>query len=166
MLIAGCDIGSETHYIRTIDVRGRKLSQGAFEFSNTSEGFENAFKFVLVGIVNTAVGTAVIFIFYNIFHANYWLSSAMNYVIGRIVSYFLNKYFTFQNSEKSVRQIVKFIVNITVCYLFAYGIAKPLVRFVLSDCAVAVQENVAMLVGMCIFVGLNYLGQKFIVFKD
>ena len=42
MLIAGCDIGSETHYIRAIDVRGRELSSGAFEFSNTSEGFANA----------------------------------------------------------------------------------------------------------------------------
>lgn len=42
MLIVGCDIGSETHYIRAIDVRGRELSCGAFEFSNTSEGFENA----------------------------------------------------------------------------------------------------------------------------
>ena len=42
MLIVGCDIGSETHYIRAIDVRGRALSYGAFEFSNTSEGFENA----------------------------------------------------------------------------------------------------------------------------
>ena len=42
MLIVGCDIGSETHYIRAIDVRGRELSSGAFEFSNTSEGFANA----------------------------------------------------------------------------------------------------------------------------
>ena len=42
MLIVGCDIGSETHYIRAIDVRGRELSRGAFEFSNISEGFENA----------------------------------------------------------------------------------------------------------------------------
>ena len=42
MLIVGCDIGSETHYIRAIDVRGRELSRGAFEFSNTPEGFENA----------------------------------------------------------------------------------------------------------------------------
>ena len=41
-LIVGCDIGSETHYIRAIDVRGRVLGYGAFEFSNTSEGFENA----------------------------------------------------------------------------------------------------------------------------
>ena len=42
MLIAVCDIGCETHYIRAIDVRGRELSSGAFEFSNTSEGFANA----------------------------------------------------------------------------------------------------------------------------
>lgn len=47
MLIVGCDIGSETHYIRAIDVRGKELSHGAFEFSNTSEGFENAKAWVL-----------------------------------------------------------------------------------------------------------------------
>lgn len=47
MLIVGCDIGSETHYIRAIDVRGRELSRGAFEFSNTAEGFENARAWVL-----------------------------------------------------------------------------------------------------------------------
>ena len=47
MLIAGCDIGSEAHYIRAIDVRGRELSSGAFEFSNTSEGFANAKAWVL-----------------------------------------------------------------------------------------------------------------------
>ena len=47
VLIVGCDIGSENHYIRAIDVRGRELSRGAFEFSNTSEGFENAKAWVL-----------------------------------------------------------------------------------------------------------------------
>lgn len=42
MLIVGCDIGSETHYIRAIDARGRELSKGAFEFSNSAEGFAGA----------------------------------------------------------------------------------------------------------------------------
>ena len=42
MLIVGCDIGSESHFIRAIDTRGRELSRGAFEFSNSSEGFELA----------------------------------------------------------------------------------------------------------------------------
>ena len=39
MLILGCDIGSETHYVRAIDTRGRELSKSALGFGNTAEGF-------------------------------------------------------------------------------------------------------------------------------
>lgn len=42
MLILGCDIGSEIHYVRAIDTRGRELSRSAFSFNNTKEGFESA----------------------------------------------------------------------------------------------------------------------------
>lgn len=42
MLILGCDIGSETHYVRAIDTRGRELSKSAFKFSNNLEGFQSA----------------------------------------------------------------------------------------------------------------------------
>ena len=47
MLILGCDIGSETHYLRAIDTRGRELSKTAFSFSNTSAGFQNAKEWAL-----------------------------------------------------------------------------------------------------------------------
>lgn len=73
-------------------------------------------KFILVGIVNTLVGTTVMFTAYNVFHLSYWISSASNYVVGSIVSYFLNKYFTFQDRQKSGKQIAIFVINITVCY--------------------------------------------------
>ena len=42
MLVVGCDIGSETHYLRAIDTRGREISKKAFAFSNDSEGFASA----------------------------------------------------------------------------------------------------------------------------
>lgn len=86
---------------------------------------KTTFKFILVGIVNTIVGTSVMFLMYNVANFNYWISSASNYVIGSIVSYLLNKYFTFQNKEKSLKMVLKFIVNISICYLIAYGVAKP-----------------------------------------
>ena len=41
MLIVGCDVGSETHYARAIDTRGRELSKRPFEFGNTEEGFKS-----------------------------------------------------------------------------------------------------------------------------
>lgn len=123
-------------------------------------------KFLLVGVINTLVGTAVMFGFYNLLHAGYWVSSAANYIVGSVVSYLLNKHFTFQNKEKSVKQMVVFVLNITVCYLLAYGLAKPITLQVLSFTTQQIQENVAMLVGMCLFVALNYFGQRFIVFKS
>ena len=47
MLIVGCDIGSESHFIRAIDTRGRELSRDAYEFSNSSEGFGLAKEWML-----------------------------------------------------------------------------------------------------------------------
>ncbi len=123
-------------------------------------------KFILVGVANTLFGTAVMFIFYNVFHFSYWVSSASNYIFGSILSYFLNKYFTFQNKDKVGKNVILFTVNIVVCYLVAYGVAKPLVRYILSGASLSVQENIAMLVGMCIFVLMNYCGQRFFVFRS
>lgn len=123
-------------------------------------------KFILVGAANTLFGYGVAFVFYNLFGLGYWLSSASNYVLGSILSYFLNKYFTFQQKEKSVKIIVKFIINITICYIIAYGLAKPLITYMLSGYSEKFQDNAAMLVGMCLFVGLNYIGQRFFTFKS
>ena len=43
---------------------------------------------------------------------------------------------------------------------------RVLVLYLLAGQAVNVQENVAMLVGMCLYTGLNYLGQRFFAFKE
>ena len=123
-------------------------------------------KFLMVGLINTLVGTGVMFLLYNVFSASYWVSSAANYIVGSVVSYFLNKYFTFQNKEKSMVQVLRFVVNISICYLIAYGGAKPLVRYLLSSSNEKIQDNISMLIGMGLFVVLNYFGQRFIVFKD
>ncbi len=129
--------------------------------------FDKTFwKFILVGVVNTIVGTGIMFIFYNVFHFSYWVSSASNYIFGSIVSYILNRLFTFQSKTNTKKTLPLFVVNITICYALAYGLAKPAMRYVLSGATQNVQENVAMLVGMCLFVGLNYIGQRFFVFKS
>ena len=125
------------------------------------------FRFLLVGVINTLVGTSVMFALYNIAGAGYWLSSACNYLVGGAVSYFLNKYFTFSQKKRSIRYIVKFIANTVICYLLAYGIAKPMVLSVFADFgSLSVLENLAMLVGMCIYTLLGYFGQRYFVFRD
>ncbi len=123
-------------------------------------------KFLLVGVINTLVGTGIMFLLYNLAGCPYWPSVCANYICGGIVSYFLNKYFTFQNKERSLAQVGRFIVTVAACMLIAYGLAKPAVRWVLAGAGEKVQENVAMLVGMGLYTVLNYFGQRFFAFKS
>lgn len=123
------------------------------------------FKFLIVGVFNTLVGCGTMFLLYNLAHCSYWVSSAANYIVGGIVSFFLNKYYTFGNKKWEWAQVWKFVLNVTVCYLLGYSLAKPITLRLLEGQAVRVQENVAMLVGMCLYTGLNYLGQRFFAFR-
>ena len=123
-------------------------------------------RFLIVGVINTLVGTAIMFGLYNLAGASYWVSSAANYILTSILSFFLNKYFTFRNRERSWSQVVRFVVNIAVCYLLAYGIAKPLCFRLLANATVTVRDNVSLFVGMVLFTGLNYVGQRLFAFRE
>jgi len=131
------------------------------------------FRFIIVGCINTLVGYGVMFGLWNLagLHTmgdtGYWISSAANYVIGSIVSFFLNKHFTFRNQEKGAGVVIRFVINISVCYLLAYGLAKPAVSYLLGGMGFSaqLQGNLTMLFGSGLFVVLNYLGQRFFAFK-
>lgn len=122
-------------------------------------------KFAAVGVVNTLFGAGIMFLFYNVFHFGYWFSSASNYVFGGILSYFLNKFFTFKDNKKTIKQVILFILNLALCYFVSYALAKPFAEFVLSGASVTFKDNVAMVIGMAVYFVLNYLGQRFVVFK-
>ena len=122
-------------------------------------------RFLLVGVVNTRVGAGIMFLLYNLAGCSYWLSSAANYIVGGVVSYFLNKYYTFKNTERSWKQVLRFALNVAVCWLLAYGIAKPLALRLLAGFDEKLQTNAAMLAGLCLYTALNYLGQRFFAFR-
>ena len=124
------------------------------------------FKFILVGIINTIVGSVIMFSLYNAAHLSYWLSSACNYFFTSVLSFFLNKYFTFSVRHWSVFIVIEFVLTIAFSYLMAYGIAKPVMNYLLINSSQKIRENLALFAGMCLFTGINYLGQKFIVFKE
>ena len=127
---------------------------------------EKLLKFIAVGIVNTLVGMAIMFGLYNLVGCSYWISSAANYILTSILSYILNKKITFRHEGDVKGSVLRFSVNIAVCYLLAYGIARPLTRLLLSGSSAKVRDNIAMATGMVFFTGFNYLGQRFFAFRD
>ncbi len=121
-------------------------------------------RFLLVGCANTIFGSAIMFILYNCFGCSYWFSSASNYIIASILSFFLNKYFTFQRKGKTLLHFIKFAINIFVCYITAYWLAKEIIFALLQGSSNTLINNIAMSLGMILFIILNFLGQRYLVF--
>lgn len=131
--------------------------------------------FLIIGVVNTLFGLSVYYFCYNILAIGYWPSSVADYVLGSVLSYFLNKRFSFHYHQTDLRSILRFTLNIIVCFVVAYSIARPLTRWCLEWLwqVIAVNrqlstvwiENIAGLTGTGIFMILNYLGQRFFAFN-
>lgn len=134
--------------------------------------FDKSFlKFLAVGVLNTLLGYAIMFTLYNLAdwkswgEAGYWASTLANYIPTSILSFYLNRRFTFRDQETGWRPALRFGINILVCYLLAYGVAKPLVSLLFTAAGETLRGNLSMVAGMGLFTLFNYLGQKFFTFR-
>lgn len=121
----------------------------------------------MVGVINTLMGWIIMAVLYNLIHMNYWLSSGISYFIGSVFSYHANGKLTFKVENKDKWLPWRFALNIIVCYLIAFSVAQPLVTRLLSagSYSQAVIDNIAMILGMCLFIVMNFFGQKLFVFR-
>ena len=124
-------------------------------------------KFLFVGLLNTLLGAALMFGLYNLAGFGYWSSTAVSYVLASIFSFFMNRSFTFGDKSSPGLPALKFTVNMAVCYLLAFSLAKPLILSLLGGMNLAqnVTDNIAMFAGMAMFTGFNYIGQRYFVFR-
>lgn len=128
---------------------------------------DEALRFVIVGVLNTLLGAALTFGFYNLADWGYFLSSVLSYLLASIFSFFMNKKFTFRNNDSLSRSAARFAVNVAVCYTLAFGLAKPAVLAAMAHKGFSqkVTDNLALLTGMVLFTVFNFFGQKFFAFR-
>ncbi len=121
-------------------------------------------KFLLVGVGNTLLSMALMFLLEGL---GYWPSTAIAYVAGAVMSFFLNRHFTFHSQETLFRSAVKFTINVAVCYVAAYALAQPIAGWVLGSTGMEPvwQERLTKLGGMALYTLLNYFGQRFFAFQ-
>jgi hypothetical protein len=88
-------------------------------------------EFILVGILNTIAGSAIMFVLYNLAGFGYWASSLLNCGAASVLSFFLNKYFTFGVREwsfyfrwLSLFHILPLMVSQSPSYIGYCGILK------------------------------------------
>ncbi|MCM1038870.1 MAG: GtrA family protein [Roseburia sp.] len=133
-------------------------------YEKNKEFIMEVIHFGIVGVMNTLMGWVIMFVLYNLVHLGYWPSTGISYFIGSVFSYHANSRVTFKVENKDRWLPYRFAINIIICYLIAYGVAKPLVVNILASQPANIVDNVAMLTGMVLFIILNFFGQKILVF--
>lgn len=121
-------------------------------------------KFLLVGVGNTLLSAVLMFLLEGL---GYWPSTAIAYIAGAVMSFFLNRKFTFQSEAAMGKSAVKFALNVAVCYVLAYSIAQPLGGMILGAMGLTGVwlERLTKIGGMGLYTILNYFGQRFFAFK-
>lgn len=121
-------------------------------------------KFLLVGVANTLLSAVIMFLLEGL---GYWPSTAIAYVAGSVLSFFLNRHFTFQSKAPFWPSVLRFAINVAVCYVIAYSLAQPLAELILGWIGLPAiwVERLAKLGGMVLFTCLNYFGQRFFAFR-
>ena len=119
-------------------------------------------RFLLVGIINTIVGLAITLFLYHLMRVGYWGATAIGNGCGVFVSYQLNRRFTFRQATGGYRYWLRFLLVVLLSYLIAYRLSLVIVHHLFPT----LSETIAILIGMILYTGLNFIGQSVWVFDE
>lgn len=117
-------------------------------------------KFLMVGVLNTSLGYAVIFSCMYLAGLSAVASNVTGYLVGLIISYALNRNFTFKSTSKSGLEIARFLFVFLVAYLANLGVLILLIRYA------AVHEGAAQVLAGMVYVVTSFLMNKYYVFRS
>jgi putative flippase GtrA len=115
-------------------------------------------KYILVGLVNTAITITFILILTYI-GCNIYIANMTGYVIGIAASFILNSKLTFQ-SKMSTEKLIKFLI---VC-LLSYFVNLFAINYLLFSLSFN-NAYLAQLIGCIFYTTIGYLLNKYWIFK-
>jgi putative flippase GtrA len=136
-------------------------------FENFLKPTNSFIRFLIVGIVNTCIGVSIIFLLMNGIGLSYWMSTFTGNTSGAVISYVLNRNFTFKSNTSLGASGIRFVAVILISYFGAYGMSDLLWSGILKDISFILVTNkeASVLFGAFLYTLANYIGQKFWVFK-
>ena len=113
-------------------------------------------RFIIAGF--SAVGTDIVTYFVLLNFLNPEISKGISFLLGTVVAYILNKYWTFEKQEKSYIEIIQF----GILYSVTLGINVLTNKTALEYTDLAI---IAFFAATGASTVLNFVGQKWWVFK-
>ncbi|PLR76211.1 polysaccharide biosynthesis protein GtrA [Bacillus sp. V3-13] len=138
-------------------------------FENSLNQIKPFLRFLMVGIINTITGLSIMFILMNIFQQSYWVSTFIGNSSGALLSYILNRSFTFESTVPVRKGVPRFLLIILACYFLAFGTADILAGWTIMQSTlgtvISSEKELAVLIGTALYTVTNFLGQKYFVFS-
>lgn len=119
---------------------------------------QQSLRFAIVGLVNTAIGVAVIYTIMFFFQTGPVIANVIGYAIGIAISFALNRAWTFNNSRPIVHVLPKYFLVVVVCYTLNLGVVLAATSHFL------INGYVAQLIGMAIYTTCMFFGCRLFVF--
>lgn len=116
-------------------------------------------RFLFVGVLNTIVGYGS-FLLLLLVGTNYLVANTISYAIGVIHSYIWNRKFTFKSKNKSVFEIIKFVLVYIVNYLIGLG-----ALYILVD-KLNINPYLAGAFNLIITTLISFFGHKYFSFRQ
>lgn len=117
------------------------------------------FKFGIVGVANTLLTAATIWIMMKWLHSSDYVANIVGYVVGLINSFVWNRRWTFASKSKTGVTIFKFIITFAVSYLLQLGNLYLLLHFTHID------AYLCQLLSIVVYTLVNFTLNKFYTFK-
>ena len=115
-------------------------------------------KYLIIGVFNTIIGYGVIFILMA-FGIIPEIANIIGYIIGILVSYALNKFYTFKTKSKSKKEFFRFIVSMICAYLINLFVLIVLYRYFHID------KYIATIIASIFYTLSGYVFSKYFAFR-
>jgi putative flippase GtrA len=116
--------------------------------------------FLVVGFANTALGYTVIFVCMYVGGLAPELSNAVGYLVGLLVSYFLNRHFTFRSAQRRSTEFVRFVVVFMTAYTANLTVLVVLVR------GLGIHAALGQVIAGVVYIATAYMLNKHYVFQS
>ncbi|MGN7808430.1 GtrA family protein [Flavobacterium johnsoniae] len=113
-------------------------------------------RFIAAGF--SAVATDLITYYLLLNFLSTFMSKSISFLLGTIVAFFMNKYWTFEKKERSYVEILRF----AILYSLTLGANVLVNKLVLDNSGIVI---LSFLIATVVSTIINFIGQKFWVFK-
>jgi glycosyltransferase involved in cell wall biosynthesis/putative flippase GtrA len=117
-------------------------------------------RYLLVGVLNTLVGLGAIYLAMYFLQMDIASSNAFGYAIGIMVSFALNKKWTFDNQDHIVYSFLRYLLVLAV----AYGANLATVLF--ADSHFDLNPYLSQALGIVPYTTIGFLGSRYFAFRE